>query len=525
MTGTNRQLTAAVEKYFADLRQVRASGGATGERSSYTPLANLLDAVGATLKPKVFCVGELADQGAGHPDFGLYGAKQVQRGRPREGQTPEHGVVEVKPAGVGASRGVGASSGGDAWLTAAGDQISRYWNRYRLVLVTNARDFVLVGEDAAGRPTKLETFRLAESADDFHRRLEEPRAFARTVGAGLGEYLCRALSHRAALAEPKDLAWLLASYARDGLARVEAAGDASALAVVRQALEDALGVRFEGEKGARFFRSTLVQTLFYGVFSAWVLWARAGAGSDDGSPFSSGDGAGRFSWREAVWHLRAPVLRALFQQLSDPGRLQPLGLVEVLDWTAAALDRVDQPAFFARFNTGEGAGQDPAVPYFYEPFLEAFDPALRKQLGVWYTPAEVVRYMVARVDRALKDDLGIPDGLAAENVYVLDPCCGTGGLSRRSAAPHRRQSGRARPGRAGRCAGEAGGDRAGLRLRDHARAVRRRPSASRAHHAGPRRAARGRRNGTRRRLPHQRAHRLGAESDEAAAVPGIGGGT
>ena len=34
--------------------------------------------------------------------------------------------------------------------------------------------------------------------------------------------------------------------------------------------------------------------------------------------------------------------------------------------------------------------------------------------------------MVAHVDKALKDDLGIPDGLAAENVYVLDPCCGTG---------------------------------------------------------------------------------------------------
>ena len=127
-----------------------------------------------------------------------------------------------------------------------------------------------------------------------------------------------------------------------------------------------------------------------------------------------------FDWRVAVWHLRAPVLRALFQQIADPGRLQPLGLTEVLDWTAAALDRVDRTAFFARFNEGE------AVPYFYEPFLEAFDPDLRKQLGVWYTPSEVVRYMVARVDRALKDDLGIADGLAAENVYVLDPCCGTG---------------------------------------------------------------------------------------------------
>ena len=74
----------------------------------------------------------------------------------------------------------------------------------------------------------------------------------------------------------------------------------------------------------------------------------------------------------------------------------------------------------ARFNEGD------AVPYFYEPFLEAFDPDLRKQLGVWYTPAEVVRYMVARVDKALKDDLGIADGLAADNVYILDPCCGTG---------------------------------------------------------------------------------------------------
>ena len=227
-----------------------------------------MNAVGATLKPKVFCVGELADQGAGHPDFGLYAAKQVQRGRPREDQAPERGVVEVKPADD------------DAWLTAKGDQVSRYWDRYRLVLVTNTRDFVLVGEDAAGRPAKLETFSLADSAKAFDRLLEKPRAFARDMGTGLGEYLARSLSHRAALAEPKDLAWLLASYARDGLARVEAAGDAPSLKAVRSALEEALGVRFEGEKGARFFHSTLVQTLFYGVFSAWVLWARADAATD-----------------------------------------------------------------------------------------------------------------------------------------------------------------------------------------------------------------------------------------------------
>ena len=159
--------------------------------------------------------------------------------------------------------------------------------------------------------------------------------------------------------------------------------------------------------------------MFYGIFSAWVLWSRS-VKTKDGPLFEGGYKTVRFDWRTAVWHLRAPVLRALFQQISDPGRLQPLGLVEVLDWTAAVLDRVDRTAFFSRFREGE------AVPYFYEPFLEAFDPELRKQLGVWYTPAEVVRYMVARVDKALKEDLDISDGLAADNVYVLDPCCGTG---------------------------------------------------------------------------------------------------
>ena len=194
MAKTTNRLTTAVEHYFTDLQRVRASGSATGDRSSYGPLANLLNAVGGALKPKVFCVGELADQGAGHPDFGLYAAKQVQKGQPRPGQVPERGVVEVK------------SVDDDAWLTAEGDQVSRYWHRYGLVLVTNTRDFVLVGEDAEGRPARLETLRLTESAGEFEQRLEKPRAFARDVGAGLGEYLCRALAHRAALSEPKDLA-------------------------------------------------------------------------------------------------------------------------------------------------------------------------------------------------------------------------------------------------------------------------------------------------------------------------------
>ena len=210
MPDTNK-LVAAVEDYFDDLRKIKASGGGTAETSYYPPLTNLLNAVGGSLKPKVFCVSQLAQQGADHPDFGLFAAKQVSKGQPKLGQIPDGGVVEVKPASD------------DAWLTADSRQVSKYWELYRLVLVTNTRDFVLLGEDANGNPAKLETFRLSASSAEFDKELQHPRAFANKAGPALAEYLGRALSHRAALAEPRDLARLLASYARDGLARVEAA--------------------------------------------------------------------------------------------------------------------------------------------------------------------------------------------------------------------------------------------------------------------------------------------------------------
>ena len=390
--------TRAAVDYFTALRQIQSIGTGTAELSLYGPLNNLLNAVGATLRPNVFSVQQPANQGAGHPDFALYASHQIQNGTPKSGQKPERGVIEVK------------ALTDDAWITAASEQVSRYWDTYHQVLITNYRDFVLVSEDAAGHPIVLETFRLADSQADFDTKIQNPRAFANNVGVALGEYLSRVLSHSASLTDPSDLAQLLASYARDALARVAASEyQAPSMNYLRDALEASLGMKFEGDDGNAFFRSALVQTLFYGIFSSWVIWSRQ-------KPAPTVP----FSWRESHWNAQIPVLGALFHQMSGRTQLQTLGLVEVLDWAAAALVRVDRDAFFAKFSEGE------AVPYFYEPFLKAFDPGLRDKLGVWYTPPEVVRYMVARVDRALKEDIGIPDGLAGENVYVLDPCCGTG---------------------------------------------------------------------------------------------------
>jgi predicted helicase len=92
--------------------------------------------------------------------------------------------------------------------------------------------------------------------------------------------------------------------------------------------------------------------------------------------------------------------------------------------------------------------RDPSI-HFYEDFLDAYDPQVRKDQGVYYTPDEVVSYIVRTAHASLQNDFGLPLGLAdtttwaafakakklavpegvdpkAPFVQVLDPALGTG---------------------------------------------------------------------------------------------------
>ncbi len=389
-----------LETYLKEIREVHAIGAGVEEISYYPALSGLLNEIGRSLKPKVRCVMNLANRGAGMPDGGFFTPDQFQKAadmEPRKGQPPSRGALEAKPPSE------------DVQKVARTKQVERYCAEYGLVLVTNLRAFLLLGRDPQGKSLPMEAYTLADDERGFWTAAAHPQKTAKEHGERFCEYLNRVMLSNAPLSSPQDVAWFLASYARDAKARVEQHKDLTALAAVREALEEALGMEFTGESGEHFFRSTLVQTIFYGVFSAWVLWHRERPGRTDA-----------FNWHEAEWSLRVPFIRALYDQIATPTRLGSLGLVEVLDWTAGALSRVDREAFFQRFQ------DEHAVQYFYEPFLEAFDPELRKELGVWYTPPEIVQYQVARVDTVLREELGLLDGLADPNVVVLDPCCGTG---------------------------------------------------------------------------------------------------
>ncbi|MGI8979840.1 MAG: hypothetical protein ACR2FY_11500 [Pirellulaceae bacterium] len=212
------------------------------------------------------------------PDGGLFTKDQIAKGSdaPPAGQKPARGAIECKPPKA------------DVLKIADTQQVTDYWESYNQVLVTNYREFLLMGRDDQGKPVRHEYYRLAETEKEFWSLAQHPEKAAEAHGERLLDFFRRCLLRPAPLTDPKDVAWFLASYARDARSRVEHSAAHEVMATVRKAMEDALGLQVTDEKGERFFQSTLVQTLFYGLFSAWVLWHRAAAAARD-----------KFDWEKA----------------------------------------------------------------------------------------------------------------------------------------------------------------------------------------------------------------------------------
>jgi hypothetical protein len=225
----------ALEAYLDRLHEIRASRHGTPELSYRVALENLLNQIGAGLDPPVQATAELADTGDGRPNFGL---SEVRSGNMRA-------VVEVKAVEQ------------DTPESAAGEQVSRYWQRYGCVLVTNYRDFLLVVRAPDGKPRVESRFRLASDAESFWQT--KPRTLAKEQGEAFTDYLIGVLTRTAPITRPKDLAADLARHAREPSGGLSSAMWRSCSAANRDGT--APGLHFIGER-MDFFRSSLVQTLF-----------------------------------------------------------------------------------------------------------------------------------------------------------------------------------------------------------------------------------------------------------------------
>jgi hypothetical protein len=182
-----------LQSYLEEIRRNRGSGAATDETSFYTPLENLLDAVGEDLEPPIDCVMQLKDAGAGNPDGGLFRMDQIPETRAPlfddggDIPKPERGAIEVKAPAEGLDD------------LQESDQVEKYLEEYGICLITNYRAFRLLGADGPTGPDVLEDFELAESEGAFWELTHQ----AGSIPSGLEErfegFLKRVLTRNAPL--------------------------------------------------------------------------------------------------------------------------------------------------------------------------------------------------------------------------------------------------------------------------------------------------------------------------------------
>jgi len=149
------------------------------------------------------------------------------------------------------------------------------------------------------------------------------------------------------------------------------------------------------------FADAYAQTLTYGLLLAKLSGATA---------------LDTRSAARAIQHHSSLLARTLEILMQEETRKELGPGIDLLERT---IDAVDPEALRGRDNA------DPWL-YFYEDFLAVYDPKLRNQRGVYYTPVQVVRAQVTLVDELLRTKLNRQLGFADPDVTVLDPATGTG---------------------------------------------------------------------------------------------------
>ena len=179
------------------------------------------------------------------------------------------------------------------------------------------------------------------------------------------------------------------------------------------------------------FADIYAQTIAYGMFAARL---------HDESPddFSRSEAANLIPKTN-------PFLRKIFQQIA--GFDLDERIAWIVDDLVSAFAATDMEKIMQGF--GKDTQQTDPILHFYEDFLFQYDPAAKKQCGVYYTPQPVVEFIVRAVDDILRTEFNLPMGLAdtskteveqeipqdskhrkekklVHRVQVLDPATGTG---------------------------------------------------------------------------------------------------
>lgn len=128
--------------------------------------------------------------------------------------------------------------------------------------------------------------------------------------------------------------------------------------------------------------------------------------------------------RETAWKFipeSLPLLKEIFYSMTGPHF--PESLSWIVDDISQVLEKADISSILKEFKTTKW-DEDPVI-HFYETFLATYNPKERERLGVYYTPLPVVSYIVRSIHKLLKEKFRKSEGLATNDVTLLDPAAGT----------------------------------------------------------------------------------------------------
>ncbi len=404
MTKANNE-AGAVARYLKSIGSDFRTGNAT--KHTYRPaLKELIESFRTGIK----ATNEPKREKCGAPDFII-----------THGQTPL-GYIEAKDIGKSLDA-IESDSGRVKPKIRDGEQLKRYRQGLGNLILTDYLEFRWF----EGGKHRL-TARIASVTAD--RKLREDKSGIEQFFDLMNEFLVTRVS---TVSDPKELAKRMAGLAKILKSTIiEAFGDEDKGGSLHSQLEGFREVLLHDLKPDQF-ADMYAQTICYGLFSAKC-----------NHPESKS-----FRRKDAVYALPKtnPFLIEMFDYIA--GRRLDERLVWAVDHLVELLNRADLHAILKDF--GQRTRREDPVVHFYETFLAAYDPKMRKARGVYYTPEPVVSYIVRSIDHILKTDFGIEDGLAdtskipvykteknkngkplrkkvgeCHKVLILDPAVGTG---------------------------------------------------------------------------------------------------
>jgi len=381
------------QNYIKEIYKLIERGDAR-EESFYSILQNLIEAYGQSLKKKTEVTILPKKSEAGNPDFRVWDGESLITGYIEAKHPLERNLEYIESS----------------------EQLKRYREAYPNLILTNFLEFRIYRNGGYWKEVKIADYKLAQPIPK-HPTIIHKEKFIELLNLFFDFTQPR-------IRTPRMLAEILSKKAkimRDYII-LPNLKEEPYFATLYNSFKTHLLKDLTPQAFADLFAQTFTYGLFIAKYQSETQQTLFGK-KVSGLPFTT---------KTAYDFIQKSfgILREVFRIISTED--MPKNLEIMVDDIIDILNHTDIYKLLSHYN--ESRRKDP-IYHLYETFLFNYDPERKKRLGIYYTPPEVVSFIVNSVNSILKDKklFQAQDGLATyktdsleNSVTLLDPAVGTG---------------------------------------------------------------------------------------------------